>query len=244
MELLIGREESTNQLAVLANGKLYRIDVKGNVPDTVSRCKAAEHTAHCLINVSAERGMRFENLNPHNVSYINGTSVRSCPISSSSRIELGPDQYRINLDTILKAVGYKPEYSLKPLREIWEEYDKTLLALQLEQQKRQNQQRLQGIISQLSMLLVIIPSIIPQVPIPQELRIILIVSALCMGVYFFWKGSKPNETFVMKKRQLDAEFKERYVCPNPKCRHFLGFTPYDTLQYRKRCNDCACNYKS
>lgn len=244
MELLIGREADTNQLAVMADGKPFRIDVGASVPNTVSRCLPAEHTAHCRISVSTEKGMRIENLNPRNATYVNGAIVNSCRISGSSRIELGPDLFRIDLHKILKAVGYNPEYSIRHLKQIWDDYDQALLNLQLEQQKNQNRQRLQGILSQLSMLCVIIPAVIPAVKIPDALRVVLVLAAVCMAGYFFWKGSRPNETFVMKKRELDKQFKQLYVCPNPKCAHFLGFVPYDTLQYRKKCSDCGSSYKS
>ena len=243
MELLIGRDPEQNQLAVIADGKPYRLDVGGKVPNTVSRYKPAEHTVHCRILLDGEKGMRFENLNPQNESYVNGQMVERCRVLPESRIELGPDLYAINLQQIIKFVGYRPEYSIKHLSAVWREYDEALLNLQLEQQKKQNQQRLQGIISQLSMLCVIIPSVLPIIQIPSWLRAVLVIAAISMAGYFYWKGTRPDETFVMKKRNLDKEFKKKYICPNPKCKHFLGFIAYDTLQYKKGCSDCSCNYK-
>lgn len=151
MEIIIGREAQSNQLLVIADGKAYRLDVGGKVPQSVSRYNHQDGTAHCRI-VICTGGMRVENLNEMNVTYVNGEEVESSKISLSSVIELGDDQFRINLPKILKLIGYQPTYSIKHLRRVWERYDKALLRLQLEDKKKQNQQKLQGILSQVSML--------------------------------------------------------------------------------------------
>jgi hypothetical protein len=243
MEIIIGREAQSNQLLVIADGKAYRLDVGGNVPNSVSRYNHTDGTAHCRIIISTG-GMRVENLNEMNVTYVNGEEVESSKISQTSVIELGEDQYRINLSRILKLIGYQPTYSTKHLRRVWERYDKALLRLQLEDKKKQNQQKLQGILSQVSMLCVIIPSVMPTFPIPSWLRCVLVIGALGMGIYFYLKGNQTDDSFIIKKRELDEQFKEDYLCPNPKCKTFLGFTPYDTLKSRKRCGQCNCNYQS
>lgn len=243
MELIIGRESKNNQLIIIADGNPYRLDVGGNVPSSVSRYNIKDGTAHCRIIISTGN-MRIENLNEMNVTYVNGIEIESSKISMSSVIELGEDQYRINLPKILKLIGFQPTFSTKHLRRVWERYDKALLRLQLEEKKKQNQQKLQGILSQVSMLCVIIPSVLPSIPIPSWLRCVLVAGALGMGIYFYLKGNQTDDAFIMKKRELDNQFKEDYICPNPKCKEFLNFTPYDTIKSRKKCTHCNCNYQS
>ncbi len=243
MELLIGREPQGNQLMVVVDGKPYRMDVNNSVPDSVSRFNPSNGAAHCRIILSTN-GIRLENLNEMNSTYVNGESVESCRISQTSVVELGEDQYRINLSKILKLIGYQPSYSIKHLRRVWERYDKALLRLQLEDKKKQNQQKLQGILSQVSMLCVIIPSVMPNIPIPAWLRAVLVTGALGMGIYFYMKGNKEDDSFIIKKRELDEQFKEDYICPNPKCKNFLGFTPYDTIKTKKKCGMCNCNFQN
>lgn len=243
MELLIGRESGTNQLVVVVDGKPGRLDTGGTVPNTVSRYNPQSGTAHCRIIISTN-GMRIENLNEENVTYVNGVEVDSKKITEKSVIELGDDQYRIGLAKILKLIGYQPTFSLKHLNRVWDRYDKALLRLQLEDKKKQNQQKLQGIVSQVSMLCVIIPSVMPSFPLPPWLRAVLVSAALGMGIYFYLKGNKTDDSFIIKKRELDEQFKEDYVCPNPKCGEFLGFVPYDQLRNRKKCSNCNCNYSS
>lgn len=242
MELVIGREPQGNQLMIVVDGKPYRMDVGKNVPNSVSRYNHSDGTAHCRIIISTN-GMRLENLNEMNVTYVNGEEVESCKISKTSVIELGEDQYRINLAKILTLIGYQPTYSIKHLRRVWKRYDKALLRLQLEDKKKQNQQKLQGILSQASMVLVIIPSVMPTFPIPTWLRAVLVMGALALGVYFYMRGNQTDDSFIIKKRELDDQFKEDYVCPNPKCKQFLGFSPYDSIKSKKKCGTCNCNYQ-
>ena len=243
MELLIGRSPQDNQLIVVVDGKPYKHDVGNNVPNTVSRYDTKAKTAHCRI-VLGTNGFRIENLNKENVTYVNAVPVEFCKISLSSVIELGEDQYRINLPQILKFVNYQPTFSIKHLHREWEQYDKALLRLQLDDKKKQNQQKLQGIISQLSMLCVIIPSVMPSIPIPDWLRVVLVLIALSLGIFFYIKGNRTDDSFIIKKRELDEHFKDVYVCPNPKCREFFGFTPFDTIKSRKKCSHCNCNYQN
>lgn len=244
MEILIGREEQSNKIGIMVEGKCLRLDVPYDVPNTVSRCKPQDKTAHCSLIIGTSGKMKLINLNPHNVTYVDGEEIETKTIDENSIIELGSEQYRISLKRILKAIGYERPYSIKHLKRIWERYDRDLLHLQLEQQKKQNQQRLQGILSQLSMLCVVIPSVIPSIPIPVFLRVVLIVAALGMGVYFYLKGNKVEQSFIIKKRELDDDFKENYVCP--KCGRFLGFQPFDIICMQKNCSNpsCKCRYIS
>lgn len=243
MELLIGREPQGNQLIIVVDGKPIKVNVNESVPDTVSRYNPKTGTAHVRIILSTN-GFRLFNLNEDNVTYVNGENVESCMVTKSSVIELGDDQYRINLQKILKLVGYQPTFSIKHLRRVWERYDKDLLDLQLEEKKKQNQQRLQGIVSQLSMLCVIIPSVIPSLPIAPWVRAVMVLGALGMGIYFYIRGNRTDDSFIIKKRELEEQFRKDYVCPNSKCGHYIGMIPYDTLEQRRKCTCCGCNYRS
>ena len=244
MEILIGREEQSGKLGLMVEGKCLRIDGPYEVPITVSRCRPNEHMAHCSLIIGTSGKMKIVNLNPQNCTYVNGEEVDVIQIDENSIVELGVEQYRISIKKILKSIGYERPYSIKHLKRVWERYDRALLHMQLEQQKSQNQQRLQGILSQLSMLCVIIPSVIPSIPIPVFIRVLLIIAALGIGIYFYVKGTKSDDSFVMKKRELDEEFKENYVCP--KCGRFFGFQSYDLISLQKSCtnSDCKCKYIS
>ncbi len=238
MEIIIGRDSNSNKLALLVDGK-RGIDSSVILPLSISRLKPEENLGHCCISIRKDN-IRIINMNPQNVTYVDGEEiVDSVKIDIHSIIELGVDQYRINLKKLLKKIGYIPPVSIKHLKRIWEKYDRAILKLQVEQQKAANQQKLQGLISQASVLCVIIPSVIPSIPIPGIVRVILVIGAMALGIYFYIKGTKTEESFVVKKREIDERFKDDYVCP--KCGYFFGFTPYENLTYKKNCPNPNCN---
>lgn len=238
MEIIIGRDSNSNKLALLVDGK-RGIDSSVILPLCVSRLKPEENLGHCCISIRKDN-IRIINMNPQNVTYVDGEKiVDSVKIDIHSIIELGVDQYRINIKKLLNKIGYIPPVSIKHLKRIWEKYDRAILKLQVEQQKAANQQKLQGLISQASVLCVIIPSVIPSIPIPGIVRVILVIGAMALGIYFYIKGTKTEESFVVKKREIDERFKDDYVCP--KCGYFFGFTPYENLTYKKNCPNPDCN---
>lgn len=238
MEIIIGRDSNSNKLALLVDGK-RGVDSSVILPLCVSRLKPEEKLGHCCISIRKDN-IRIINMNPQNVTYVDGEEiVDSVKIDIHSIIELGVDQYRINIKKLLKKIGYIPPVSIKHLKRIWEKYDRAILKLQVEQQKAANQQKLQGLISQASVLCVIIPSVIPSIPIPGIVRVILVIGAMALGIYFYIKGTKTEESFVVKKREIDERFKDDYVCP--KCGYFFGFTPYENLTYKKNCPNPDCN---
>jgi hypothetical protein len=238
MEILVGRDCDSNVLGLLVNGK-YKKDSSYQMPNTISRIKPNEGTAHCLVFINDISGqMSITNLNPQNSTYVDGEEI-TCKtrISEHSIVSMGADQYRLDLKKLLKNVGFERPYSIKHLEKEWNKYDKTLLKLQIDQQKNANKQKLQGLLSLLSTMCVIIPS-----KIPQTIRALFVVAALGVGIYFFVKGNKADNTFVMKKRNLDDEFREIYVCP--KCGYFLGFTSYENVEYKGKCSHCNCKFIS
>ena len=240
MEIIIGRDPDTSCFAFLVDGKKAK-DSTLTMPNSVSRLKADERTGHCRLSVKGD-SMKITNLNPHNSTYVDGEEIVSKTIDTHNIVELGADQYRINIKKLLKDIGYVPPVSIKHLKKVWERYDRALLKLQVEQQKSANQQKLQGLISQASVLCVIIPSVIPSIPIPGMVRVMLVVGALALGVYFYIKGNKIENSFVVKKRELDDEFRDDYVCPQ--CGYFFGFTSYDSLGYKPNCPGCNCRFST
>ena len=46
----------------------------------------------------------------------------------------------------------------------------------------------------------------------------------------------------LKSREIEDSFREQYVCPNPTCKHFLGFTPYNEVVKNRSCPYCRSKY--
>lgn len=101
--------------------------------------------------------------------------------------------------------------------------------------KSANKQRLQGILSLFGMCIGFIPGI------DQTIRIVIIIAALSVAVYFFIKGSI-GTTVQQQLHDLDDEFASKYKCPNPECGKPFGPTPYRNIEYNKQCLSCGCKY--
>ena len=84
-------------------------------------------------------------------------------------------------------------------------------------------------------MLAFIPGIDPAV------RIVIIVAALVIAVYFFWRGSR-NNTVQQQLHDLEEEYAKKYKCPNPACGKPFGSVPYRNIEYTKQCFACGCKY--
>lgn len=232
MDIIIGREEGTRRLHCTVGGREFNLGQAGSVPMSVSR-------QHCKISVTGG-DITIENIKVQNVTYVDGNQIVSKGISAASKVQLGEERFLIPLQQILQlATGQQPNdtaaFSLLPLKEVWEEYDARRMEIQNNAARFANRQRLQGILSMLSMCVGFIPGIDPIV------RIVIIVAAFVVAVYFFWKGST-NTTVQQQLHDLDDEFAKKYKCPNPECGRPFGAIPYRSIEYNRQCFACGCKY--
>lgn len=236
MDIIIGREEGARRLHCVAGGREFNIGAAGSVPLSVSR-------QHCKLTVNGSN-ITIENIKAQNITFVDGNQIFSKSISATSKVQLGEERFLIPLQQILQLatgapVGQQqpnvPTYSLKPLKSVWEEYDDCKMEIQNNAAKSANRQRLQGILSMLGMCIGFIPGI------DQTIRIVIVVAALAIAIYFFVKGSM-NATVQQQLHDLDEEFAKKYKCPNPKCGRPFGAIPYRNIEYNKQCLACGCKY--
>lgn len=233
MDIIIGREEGARRLHCVAGGREFNIGAAGSVPLSVSR-------QHCKLKVNGSN-ITIENIKAQNITFVDGNQVFSKSISATSCVQLGKERYQIPLQQILQlTIGTPdgqpiPTFSLKPLKNVWQEYDDRRMEIQNKAAKSANKQRLQGILSMLGMCIGFIPGI------DQTIRIVIIVAALAIAIYFFVKGSM-NATVQQQLHDLDEEYAKKYKCPNPKCGKPFGSIPYRNIEYNKQCLACGCKY--
>lgn len=240
MDIIIGREEGVRRLHCIANGREFNIGQAGCVPTSVSR-------KHCKIVINGST-MSVENLKPQNVTFVDGNLVFSKGITSTSKLQLGNEKYTVPLQELIQLATGKstttpttppkpevPTFTLKPLKTIWDKYDRRKLEIQEAATKAANMSRIQGILSMAGMCIGFIPGIDPSV------RIVVIVIALLAAVYFFVKGMS-NDSVQKQLRDLDEEYSTKYKCPNPACGKPFGNIPYRQIEYNKQCLACGCQY--
>lgn len=240
MEIVIGREEGARRLHCIADGREFNVGAAGSVPTSVSR-------KHCRIVVLGEK-MSIENLRDQNITYVDGNQVFSKSITATSKVQLGSEKFAVPLQQILQLATGKPiasanscdkkpeppTFSLRPLNNVWDDWEKQTLAIQVNAAKKANQQRIQGIVSMCGMALGLLP-------IPIIFRAICVTVALVLGIYFFIQGN--NSTPIqLQLNKLDKDFADRYKCPNPKCGKPFGKVPYRQIEFNKQCFACGCKY--
>ncbi len=238
MEIIIGREEGARRLHCTIGDREFNIGQAGAVPLSVSR-------KHCRITVNGS-SVNIENIKAQNVTYVDGNQIFSKGITPASKVQLGEEKFLVPLQLILQMVGVAPvndnaqhdevpTFSLKPLERVWKEYDDRRMEIQNNAAKSANKQRLQGILSMLGMCIGFIPGI------DQTLRIVIVVAALAIAVYFFVRGSF-STTVQQQLHDLDEEYAKKYKCPNPECGKPFGTVPYRNIEYNKQCFACGCKY--
>ena len=231
IELLIGREAGVERprLAATQNGQTLYFGNPGSVPKGVSR-------KHCKITVGDDSTITIEDITENNFMYVNGVDCKKKKnISTSDTIELGPTRYKLELETILKTVSAKQVFSIQHLEAIQKEYQKAKMDMQVKQGKINAASMLPGIISTFSMLLMLVwQSTLPR----------LILGTIAAGgmVFFLILRSRTAESNPKKVKELEDNYREHYVCPNPACQHFLGTTPYKELIKNRTCPYCKAKF--
>lgn len=245
--LYIGREEQTSRLAVFINAQKGTVmDVQ--VPQSVSRWKPLELTAHCKLEIYRDGSLKLINLNPNNITMVDGKQIERAWIDTNSNVQLGFESFMLPLTQLLQKVGYKPVFKIDHLQGIYQDYQDKMVEMQLEQSKEASRQRLTGICSTLGMFIMLIPfenlfgyKSDGGMGLPMIIRMALLGIALIMSVSFYLKSRNPANSAVMKRMEINNWLKANYRCPNPECGEPFGpNTDYQRLKAQGQCPYCKC----
>lgn len=229
MDLIIGRENGVDnpRLSIEYNGKTFYWGKPGSVPKSVSR-------KHCRVVIDNDAKVSVEDVTTNNFIYVNGQDCKKKGgISLTDTIELGPDKYRVDLEGIVKALSAQQSYSIAPLQEIYDSYQKDKYDIQVSQGKLNALSALPGILSMVSIGIAFFI---------EKARLIMIIIAAVFAAVFAIIRFRNASKIPMQTKKLDESFREKYVCPNPACGHFLGLTPYKELLKNRSCPYCKSKF--
>lgn len=225
MEYIIGRDAQTRQLAVSVNGQVKRIGQPGCVPMDVSR-------QHLSLSSLGGGQWQLKNLNAQNVTFVNGLAVELKNITEADKVELGQSHYLFPWDAVREP---KVEtIDIRPLRNVWKDYEKQQLELQIAERKFNAARSAVGIITMLAIACSIIIG---------HTTIYLVLYALAIGISVAFAIQAYNKAQEVPRLQQDMKkrFQRNYVCP--KCGHFMGFQDYDIISQNEACPYCKTKYK-
>lgn len=249
LDIIIGREDGTNRLSMLINGtKKQTAGNPNSVPLTVSRLKQESMTGHCRI-ITQGNDVWLYNLNPNNVTYVNGEPVcgdGSYPtqISPKDKVQLGypnenGDSYSVNILSALKAAGWSVD--IHHLLHIWKQYDYENEEIDVRQQRVGALQSVTGILSMAATASFFILQPEPGTVLAMLRPALIVIALILMVVFVVFKLRKRNMGPLQKKR-LNEKFHREYVCPC--CGQFIGNIPANDLIAMGKCSKCGIMFDS
>ena len=229
MKLEIGRESGAEnpRLAISIDGMTTYYGQPGGVPKSVSR-------KHCRVMIKDDLTFDIEDITDNNFMYVNGLDCkRRSALQLIDKIELGPDHYHLDLESILKPLLSKRDWHISHLQKVHDDYNQNRLDIQIKQGRLGALSALPGVLSMASIGLAFV--------IPQA-RVAMIIAAAVLAIAFVIIRIQSASNTPLKVKALDDQFREQYVCPNPACGRFLGNTPYKELLKNKSCPYCKSRF--
>lgn len=132
-----------------------------------------------------------------------------------------------------------PTYSIAHLEAVWDDYHETLLDIQ-------RRQRTTTLLRSASPMFTVGSGVIAGIANRMGSQDVCVVTAILAGIglilmfYSFFKGLSDNS--IDEKEEATELFNSYYVCPNPKCHHFMGNQAYQIVSQHKNCPWCKCKF--
>ena len=73
-----------------------------------------------------------------------------------------------------------------------------------------------------------------------DFRTAITLAGLGIGIIITWISYKSATSLPEQMEKLNQQFQIDYVCP--KCKQFLGFTPFEGLKNRGQCSACKSKW--
>lgn len=228
-EIIVGREEHSDapRLALNIGGSLSFMGKPGCVNKHMSR-------KHCRIVLEDDGSVSVYDITDDNYITVNGKECKQKRhLSVSDSVELGSDHYPLDLSAIVAMASSLKEFSIVHLEKIYNDYQKQKMDFQVRQGRVNALSMLPGAISMLSAVLAFVL---------ESIRIPMVVIAVIFLVSIFVVRLLGASSNPLKQKQMDDNFHDHYVCPNPACHQFLGAKPYKDLKHMKACPYCKAKW--
>lgn len=223
MIIQIGRDLVTSKLKLTLDDKSVLTE-KADVPLSVSR-------EHCQIEIEGNT-IKLKNLDINNYTYVNGQAVEVKTIQNTDKIELGKDCYPFDwksLNAILPPVA-----DIRPLKEIWENYEQKNIDLQIDERRFNTLRSVTGLITMIAIALGVATG-------GRSIwYVALYVVAIVVSLIFFIKAFRDASKIPQRRQELNKKFQHDYVCPH--CGRFLGNQSYDIVSQNPCCPYCKTQF--
>lgn len=224
--IIIGRNHQTNQLQLSVSGKSQLFGPQNSVPLSVSK-------EHVSLSIMDDGKMILKNLSVQNDTYVNMVGIESKRIKEGDRIELGAEHYNLDWNNLKPFI---PQFvDIRPLKKVWDDYQKEILGLQIKEKRFGVLRSATGLITTLAIILSMFTGR------DNLMFIILYAGAGLISAACFIKAYMECSKTPIRIQQIKDAFPKKYVCPH--CGHYLGQVSYDVICQNGKCQHCRAIYK-
>lgn len=226
IQILIGREASSNRLQLTLEKKTQAFGPPGSVPQSVSR-------QHCTIAIDdTQHTMRITNCKEQkNVTFVNGMRIESCQVSTSDTVELGFQHYLLNWEMVMNFVEQnrkkEPETAdIRPLEAVWDNYKR-------QSDKLMMTEKITNVLKS-GIPILTMGGIAAGYLLSKEngsissLMKIIYPIAILLAIIFFVKSLIDSRNIPKKREKLTKQMIQDYSCPN--CHYYFGGQSYDVIK--------------
>lgn len=223
MIIIIGRDFATSKMQLTVDGEAVLSD-KADVPSSVSK-------EHCRIEVGDD-AIKLKNLDINNYTYVNGLAVESKTIQKTDKIELGRDRYPLDWNMLENLLP--PVADIRPLKEVWDNYEKQSIALQIDERRFNTLRSITGLITMVAIALSIATGG------RSMWYVVLYAVAILASLVFFVKAFRDASKIPTRRQEQGRQFQRDYACPH--CGRFLGNQSYEIVSQNTCCPYCKTKF--
>ena len=208
---------------------------------------------HLKLITMSDGNVLIEDLGSSNGTFINGVRIIKKVVSRNTVVQMG-STFTFCISDVLPEVKTssvprtpptpptppRPEYDEEILRKfqnlesVWNKYQEEKINLQKNNASK-------GFLRMLPMFVLgglgYVISCIPELA---DFRTAITLAGLGIGIIITWISYKSATSLPEQMEKLNQQFQIDYVCP--KCKQFLGFTPFEGLKNRGQCSACKSKW--
>ena len=201
---------------------------------------------HLKLTVLPDGNVEVEDLGSSNGTFIDGVRIIKKVVSRNTTIQMG-SRYTFKVSDVFpetpKASAPQqqsaptqpkpvPEYSIKHLKYVWDEYEETIAAIRQKSQQMGKKRMIPMMLGSFSGLISAFVGPGAFITIP-----IAIVSFI-----FLFKAYNEKDTSLEDTKAAKDTLINKYVCPNPECHRSLPHQDYSLLSQNTNCPYCKCKW--
>ena len=193
---------------------------------------------HLKLTTMPDGNVQVEDLGSTNGTFIDGVRIIKKVVTRNTVVQMGPT-FTFRISDVLPEVK-TPEYDeeilckFQNLEKIWNKYQEEKINLQKSNASKGFMRMMpMFVLGGLGYLISCIPEL-------AQFRTAITLAGLGLGIIITWVSYKSATTLPEQMEKLNQQFQIDYVCP--KCKQFLGFSPFEGLKNRGQCSACKSKW--